>query len=346
MIDTIRQEQQTMRVRTLSGLLGAAVFGAMSAAAPTFAAERQGAQPAAQNYPERPVRLIDPYAPGGGSGVVARLLAAKLPEAWGKQVVVDNRPGAAAAIGTEICARAVPDGYTLCMGTSGSIAISPNMNKVPYDPVTDLIAITQTSAQSMLVVLHPSVPMNSVKELIAFARAQPNKLIYASSGTGGSGHLAVELFQALTRVSMTHVPYKGNGPAVIAQIGGEVQLGFNNILAVLPHVQSGKLKAIAVTSTKRASTVPNVPTMIEAGVPGYDATSWNGIFAPAKTPRPIINRIHAEVVKVLKTPDIRDRLVAAGSDPVGSTPEEFSAHVKAELARWGKVIRDNNIRSE
>jgi tripartite-type tricarboxylate transporter receptor subunit TctC len=336
-----------MRVRIFFGLVAAALFGAMGAVpASTFAAERQSVQSAAQNYPERPVRLIDPYAPGGGSGVVARLLAAKLPEAWGKQVVVDNRPGAAAAIGTEICARAVPDGYTLCMGTSGSIAISPNMNKVPYDPLTDLIAITQTSAQSMLVVLHPSLPISSVKELIAFARAQPNKLVYASSGTGGSGHLAAELFQALTKVSMTHVPYKGNGPAIPALLSGEVQLAFVNILAVLPYVQSGRMKAIAVTSTRRAPTVPNVPTLIEAGVAGYDATSWNGIFAPAKTPRPIIPRIHAEVVKVLRIPDIREKLVAVGSDPVGSTPEEFHAHVKAELARWGKVIRDNNIRSD
>ena len=297
-------------------------------------------------YPDRPVRLIDPYAPGGGSGVVARLVGAKLGEIWGRQIVVDNRGGAAGAIGTEICARAAPDGYTLCMGTSGSIAISPNMNKVPYDPVKDLIAITQTSAQSMLVVLHPSAPMNSVKEVIAFARAHPSKLIYASSGTGGSGHLAVELFQALTKVSMTHVPYKGNGPALLAQVSGEVQLGFNNMLAVLPHATSGRLKAIAVTSTKRAAALPNVPTVAEAGVPGYEAISWNGIFAPARTPRPIVNQIHAEVVKVLNMPDVRERLVAVGSDPVGSTPDEFLAHVKLELARWGKLIRDNNIRSE
>jgi tripartite-type tricarboxylate transporter receptor subunit TctC len=334
-----------MRIGTV-GLCGLAILSTLPWTTGASSAERTAAAVQAQNYPERPIRLIDPYAPGGGSGLVARMLSAKLPEAWGRQVVVDNRPGAAAAIGTEICARAAPDGYTLCMGTSGSIAISPNMNKVPYDPRTDLIAITQTSAQSMLVVLHPSVAIGSVKELIAFARANPNKLTYASSGTGGSGHLAVELFQALAKVSMTHVPYKGNGPAVVSQIAGEVQLGFNNILAVLPHVQSGKLKAIAVTSTKRAPTVPNVPTMIEAGVPGYDATSWNGVFAPAKTPRPIVDKLHAEIVKVLKTPDVREKLVAAGSDPVGSTPEEFAAHVKSELARWGKVIRENNIRAE
>jgi tripartite-type tricarboxylate transporter receptor subunit TctC len=300
----------------------------------------------ADGYPTRPVRLIDPYEPGGGSGLIARLVGARLGEAWGKQVVVDNRPGAAAAIGTEICMRSAPDGYTLCMGTSGSIAISPNMNKVRYDPVRDLVAITQTSAQSMLVVVHPSVPINSVKELIAHARAQPGRLIYASSGTGGSGHLAAELFQALSKVSMTHVPYKGNGPAVLAQISGEVQAGFYNMLAVLPHANSGRVRALAVTSAKRAPSLPSLPTLAEAGVPGYDATSWNGIFAPAKTPRALVEKIHADVVKVLRTPDVRDKLVAAGSDPVGSTPDEFQAYVKLELARWGKVIRDNHIKSE
>jgi tripartite-type tricarboxylate transporter receptor subunit TctC len=304
------------------------------------------AQNEAQDYPQRPIRLIDPYAPGGGSGVVARLVTAKLSDAWGKQVVIDNRPGAAGAIGTEIAMRAAPDGYTLLMGTSGSIAISPNMNKVPYAPLKDLLPITQTSGQSMLLVLHPSVPIASVKELLAFARAQPKKLAYASSGTGGSGHLAAELFQSIAKVSLTHVPYKGNGPAVLGVLSAEVQLGFNNILAVLPHVNGGRLRAIAVTSPKRAAAVPNVPTLAESGVTGYEATSWNGMFAPAKTPRPIINKIHAEVVKALNAPDVREKLVAMGSDPVGSTPEEFYAHIKLELERWGKVIRDNNIRTE
>lgn len=304
------------------------------------------AQSDAQNYPLRPVRLIDPYAPGGGSGVVARLVTAKLSDAWGKQVIVDNRPGAAGAIGTEIAMRAAPDGYTLVMGTSGSIAISPNINKVPYDPLKDLIPITQTSGQAMLVVLHPAVAINSAKELIAFAKAQPNKLAYSSSGSGGSGHLAVELFQSIAKVSMTHVPYKGSGPAVLAVLGGEVQLGFNNILAVLPHVNGGRLKAIAVTSSKRAAALPNVPTLAESGVTGYEAMSWNGMFAPAKTPRAIVHKINAGVVRALNSPDVREKLVAMGSDPVGSTPEEFYAYVKTELARWGKVIRDNNIRSE
>jgi tripartite-type tricarboxylate transporter receptor subunit TctC len=304
------------------------------------------AQNEAQSYPQRPIRLIDPYAPGGGSGVVARLVTAKLSDAWGKQVVIDNRPGAAGAIGTEIAMRAPPDGYTLLMGTSGSIAISPNMNKVPYDPLKDLIPITQTSGQAMLVVLHPAVPIASVKDLLAFARAQPNKLAFASSGSGGSGHLAVELFQSIAKVSMTHVPYKGSGPAVLAVLSGEVQLGFNNILAVLPHVNGGRLKAIAATGAKRAAAMPNLPTLAESGITGYDATSWNGMFAPAKTPRPIINKVHAEVVKALNSTDVREKLVGMGSDPVGSTPEEFYAYIKLELERWGKVIRDNNIRGE
>jgi tripartite-type tricarboxylate transporter receptor subunit TctC len=304
------------------------------------------AQSEAQNYPLRPIRLIDPYAPGGGSGVVARLVAAKLSDAWGTQVIVDNRPGATGAIGTEIAMRAAPDGYTLVMGTSGSIAISPNINKVPYDPLKDLIPITQTSGQAMLVVLHPAVAINSVRELVALAKAQPGKLTYSSSGSGGSGHLAVELFQSIAKVSMTHVPYKGSGPAVLGVLGGEVQLCFSNILAVLPHVNGGRLKAIAVTSARRAAAVPNVPTLAESGVTGYEAMSWNGMFAPAKTPRAIIHKINAGAVKALNSPDVREKLAAMGSDPVGSTPEEFYAYVKAELARWGKVIRDNNIRNE
>jgi tripartite-type tricarboxylate transporter receptor subunit TctC len=324
-------------------LLVTAAVALLAAVSALHAAEKAAE---VKNYPNRPVRLIDPYAPGGGSGVLARLVGAKLADAWGKQIVVDNRPGAAAAIGTEIAVKAAPDGYTLLMGTSGSIAISPNVNKVPYDPIKDLAPITQTSGQAMLVVLHPSVPINSVKELIGTAKAQPGKLIYSSSGAGGSGHLAVELFQSIAKVSMTHVPYKGSGPAVLALLGGEAQLGFTNILAVLPHVNAGKLKAIAVTSGKRANAAPNIPTLAESGVPGYEATSWNGMFAPAKTPRAIIDKVHAEVVKALNSPDVRDRLVAMGSDPVGSTPEQFQAFIRKEHARWGKVIRDNNIRAE
>ena len=301
---------------------------------------------AEQAYPTRPVRLIDPYQPGGGSGLIARLVGAKLSEMWGKQVVVDNRPGAAAAIGTEICARSTPDGYTLCMGTSGSIAISPNVNKVPYDPVKDLIAITQSSAQVMVVALHQSVPINSVKDLIAAARANPGKLIYASSGTGGSGHLAVELFQSMTKVSMTHVPYKGNGPALLAQVSGEVQLGFYNILAVLPHVNSGKLKAIAVTSARRAPNMPTVPTIAESGYEGFDISEWYGIVTTAGTPPAIVERLAREINIIMASPEAQAWIANNAIIRDITTPAEYAGFIRAEVDKLAKIAKDANIKVE
>jgi len=303
------------------------------------------AQGRAVDYPERPVRLIDPYAPGGGSGLIARMLSDKLSPIWGKQIVVDNRPGAAAAIGTLMAARAAPDGHTLVMGTSGSIAINPNMySKLPYDPVRDLVAITQTSSQLMVLVLHASVSASSVKELVALASSEPGKLNFSSAATGSTGHLAGELFNSLVKVQMTHVPYKGSGPAAVAVIAGEVQLMFGNILTVLPHVNSGRLKAIAVTSRERTKVLPKLPTIAEAGVPGYEATGWNGVFAPVSTPRGIVDKLNTDIIKVLAMPDVRERLLGMGSTPVGGTPEEFGAYVKQEIARWGKVVRDSNTR--
>jgi tripartite-type tricarboxylate transporter receptor subunit TctC len=305
------------------------------------------AQTDAAAYPQRPVRLIDPYAPGGGSGLIARLLSDKLSPVWGKQIVVDNRPGAAAAVGTEMAARAAPDGHTLLMGTSGSIAINPGMYpNLPYDPLRDLIAITQTSAQVNVLVLHPSVNASSVKELIALAASHPGKLNFSSAAAGSTGHLAGELFQSLAKIRMTHVPYRGSSPAAIAVIAGEVQLMFGNALAVLPHVNSGKLKAIAVSSRERSKALPNLPTIAEAGVPGYEAMGWNGVFAPAATPRAIVAKLNTDIVNVLRMPDVRERLESMGSNPVGGTPEQFGAYVRQEIARWGKVIRDNNIRIE
>jgi tripartite-type tricarboxylate transporter receptor subunit TctC len=305
------------------------------------------AQNRAADYPERPVRLIDPYAPGGGSGLIARVLSDKLSAMWGRQIVVDNRPGAAAAIGTVMAVRAAPDGHTLLMGTSGSIAINPNLYpKLPYDPVRDLIAITQTGAQWMVLVLHPSVGASSVKELVALASSQPGKLNFSSAATGSTGHLAAELFKSLAKVDMTHVPYKGSGPAAFAALAGEVQLMFGNVLTVLPHVNAGKLKAIAVTSRERTSVLPNLPTIAQAGVPGYEATGWNGVFAPAGTPRAIIAKLNADILKVLNMPDVREQMLKMGSTPVGGTPEEFGAFVKQEIVRWGKVVRENNVRLE
>jgi len=303
------------------------------------------AQNTAASFPERPVRLIDPYAPGGGSGVLARILSDKLSPLWGKQIVVDNRPGAAAAIGTEMAVRAAPDGHTLVMGTSGSIAINPSVYpKLPYDPVRDLIAITQTSEQVSALVLNPAVPANSVKELIALARSQPGKLNFASAAHGSTGHLAVELFNQLAKVDMRHVPYKGSGPAAVALIAGEVQLMIVNVLTLLPHIQSGRVKAIAVSSRERSASLPNLPTIAEAGVPGYEAMGWNGVFAPVKTPRAIVDKLNADIVRVLNMPDVRDRLAAMGSTPVGGTPEQFGDYVKREIERWGRVIRERGIK--
>jgi len=323
------------------GLRAAAVSAVALMAAPA------SAQNAAANFPDRPVRLIDPYAPGGGSGLIARLLSDRLSPIWGKQIVVDNRPGAAGAIGTEMAVRAAPDGHTLVMGTSGSIAINPSIYpKLPYDPVRDLVAITQTSEQLSALVLNPAVPANTVKELIALANAQPGKLNFSSAAHGSTGHLSGELFKQLAKVNMTHVPYKGSGPAALAVIAGEVQLMISNVLTVLPHINSGKMKAIAVTSRERSSALPNLPTVAEAGVPGYEAMGWNGVFAPIKTPRAIVEKLNADIVRVLNMPDVKERLATMGSTPVGGTPEQFGAYVKNEIARWGRVIRENNIRVE
>jgi tripartite-type tricarboxylate transporter receptor subunit TctC len=311
------------------------------------AASSAQAQDAAHSYPQRPVRLIDPYAPGGGSGLIARLLSDKLSPQWGKQIVVDNRPGAAAAIGSEMAAKSPPDGYTLLMGTSGSIAINPGMYpNLPYDPVRDLVAITQTSAQVNVLVLHPSVAASSVKELVALAASRPGQLNFSSAATGATGHLAGELFQSLAGVRMTHIPYKGSSPAAIAVISGEVQLMFGNVLAVLPHMNAGKLKAIAVSSRERAKALPNLPTIAEAGVPGYEAMGWNGVFAPAGTPRPIVDKLNRDIVAVLNMPDVRERLESMSSNPVGGTPEQFGAYVRQEIDRWGKVIRATGVRNE
>ncbi len=298
----------------------------------------------APSYPERPIRLIDAYPPGGGSGAVALILKQKLSEAWGKQIVIDNRPGASGAIGTEIVARSTPNGYTLLMATSGAVVFAPLLNNVPFDTLKDFVPISQTTSQPLLVVLRPAAPINSVKELIAFAKVHPGKLTYSSAGIGGTAHLAGELLQALSNVSLTHVPYKGSGPALQAVVGGEVQMAFSNLLASIPLVKSGRLKAIAVTT--RARSLPQLPTLAEAGASGYDVSAWNGVLAPTGTPRPIIDKLNAEIVRALNAPDVRERLTAMGSDPIGSTPEEFGAYIREEFERWGKVIRDNKIREK
>lgn len=324
--------------RKLAGpLLSTAFFLSVSGTYPTLALASDAAK-----YPERPIRLIDAYPPGGGSGAVALFIKQKLTEAWGKQVIIDNRPGASGSIGTEIAARSTPDGYTLLMATSGAVVFAPLLRDVPYDTLKDFAPITQTTSQALLVVLQPSASINSLKELIAFAKANPGKLTYSSAGTGGTAHLAGELLQTLSKISLTHVPYKGSSPAIQAVVGGEVKMAFANLLAAMPLVKGGRLKAIAVTT--RARSLPDVPTLAEAGASGYDVASWNGVLAPKGTPRPIIDKLNAQIVRALNAPDVKGNLLAAGSDPIGGTPEQFAAYIREELERWGKVIKDNNIR--
>ena len=296
----------------------------------------------AESYPERPIRIIDAYPPGGGSGAVALLLKQKLTEAWGKQVIIDNRPGASGSIGTEIDARSTPDGHTLLMATSGAVVFAPLLNDVPYETLRDFAPVTQTTSQALVVVLQPSSPINSLQELIAFAKAQPGKLTFSSAGAGGTGHLAGELLQTLSKISLTHVPYKGTSPAITAVVSGEVNLSFSNLLAAIPLVKTGRLKAIAVTT--RARSLPDLPTLAEAGAAGYDVAAWNGVLAPKGTPRSIVDKLNAEIVRALNAPEVKEKLLAMGSDPVGDTPEEFAAYIREELERWGKVIKENKIR--
>jgi len=300
----------------------------------------------AQNYPARPVRLIVPSSPGGGTDISARIIAPRLSEYLGQQVVVENRPGAGTMIGGEVVARSAPDGYTLLMGIS-TLAINPAIyRKVPYDALRDFAPVSQAVALPNVLVAHPSLPVKTVKELVAFARARPGQINFASAGLGTSPHLSMELFLSMTGLKMVHVPYKGSGPGVTDLVAGHVPLMMPNMLSALPHIKSGRLRALGVTSAKRASRASDIPTIAEAGVPGYEAVQWYGVLAPAGTPRPVITRLHAEVVRVLQQPDIRERFLSDGAEAVGSSPEEFAAFIRAETAKWAKVIKDAGLRPE
>ena len=303
------------------------------------------AQDTASSYPAKPVRLIDPFPPGGGSGLVARLVGQKLTETWGHPFVVDNRAGAGGSIGTDMVAKSTPDGYTLLMSTASAMVINPQMSAVPYDPLRDLAPITLATTVPLIITVHPSVPAKSVRDLIVLARARPGTLNYGTSGNGTISHLAGELFKNLTGAQIVQVPYKGGGPAVIDLIAGQVQITFQNILSALPHVRTEKIRLLAVTGAKRSPAVPDVPTVIEAGVAGYEVVQWNGFFAPARTPRAIVVKLNRAIDQVLAQPDIRDRLAGDGAEVGGGSTERFGAFVAAEYAKWGKVIRAANIRS-
>ncbi len=297
-----------------------------------------GAQ--APAYPTKPIRIVVPFPPGGATDLLARDVAQKLTDAWGQSVIVDNRPGAGGNIGSELVAKAAPDGYTLEMGTVGTHAINASLYaKMPYDHVKDFVPIILVAGVPNVLVVNPSVPVNSVAELIAYAKANPGKLNFASSGAGTSIHLSGELFKVMAGVDVTHVPYKGSAPALQDLLGGQVQFMFDNLPPSLPHIKAGKLRALAVTSTTRAPALPDLPTMAESGLPGFEASSWFGLLAPAGTPPAIVAKINAEVAKWLATPEAREKLAKQGANAAGGTSEDFAKHIAAETAKWAKVVK-------
>jgi tripartite-type tricarboxylate transporter receptor subunit TctC len=311
------------------------------------AAATAQAQAPVQKYPSKPIRLIVPYPPGGGNDTLGRMFGQKLTEAWGQQVVVDNRGGAGTTIGTALAARAVPDGYTILLSSIATHAIAPNLYAKPgYDPIRDFSPITLLAIAPTVLCVNPSVPANSVKELIAMAKARPGELRYASGGNGTPPHMAGVIFASMTGISLLHVPYKGGGPGIASLIGGETTMMFDTAASILPHVRSGKLKALAIARASRLPEYPNLQTFAEAGVSGYEVNAWYSMHAPAGVPRDIIARLNKELVRILELPDIKERLKQLGSEGVGNTPEQFAKFVSAESAKYAKAIRDSGTKVE
>jgi tripartite-type tricarboxylate transporter receptor subunit TctC len=299
----------------------------------------------AQDYPNRPIRFIVPQSAGGSTDKVARVVAQELTEVFGQTVVVDNRPGSGSLNGTELAARATPDGYTLLV-VAASLSISPAVRKkLPFDVIRDFTPITQLVDLQHLLVVHPSVPANSVKDVIALAKAKPGELNYASSGIATSTHMAAELFRYMTKTNMTHVPYKGGGPGITAMIAGQCHLYFATISTALPHVRAGKLRGLGVTGAKRSVAAPDLPTVAEAGVPGYVHSSWIGMAAPARTPQPVLARLHAESVRIVQSPRIKSLFLKDGLESLGNTSQEFAADLKQEIEKWQKVVAAAGIQA-
>ena len=303
----------------------------------------QAAAPDVEKFPTKPVRLIVPFVPGAGTDITARTIAGKLTERWGHQVVVDNRPGAAGTIGVDLTATAAPDGYTMCL-ISASHAVNAATNpKLPYDLTRDLQAISQATSLFYVLYLIPAVPAKSVQEFIGYAKANPGKLNFGSSGTGGLQHLAGEMLNHLANVKIVHVPYKGGAAVISDALAGNIQVGFGTLLGIRGHVKAGRLRALAITARQRSSAAPELPTLAEAGVPGYEVDQWYGIITSAKVPRVLVDKLSAAIRDALKSPDIGQRLAAEGSTPVGSTPEQFGAHIKSEVAKWRKLVKDAGL---
>ena len=301
---------------------------------------------AAQDYPARPLRMILGFAPGGSTDLVARVLAQKMAATWNQQVVVDNRPGANGMIGANLVAKATPDGHTLLLSSIGPMAINASLYKMPYDIVKDFAPVTYTGNVTNLLVVHPSVPAANVRELMALAKAQPGKLTFGSSGAGGAPHMAVELFKILAKVDVVHVPYKGGGPAMADLVGGQISGSFASMPSSIPFVRNGKLRALAVTAPKRSPAAPEVPTVSEAGIPGFSVLDWQGMFTTAKTPAPVVNKLNAEIKRALALPDVIEKLATAGVEIQTTSPEEWGRFVQSEIEKWAKVVKTAGIKLE
>ena len=305
-----------------------------------------GAQPPAPGYPTRPIRFIVPFPPGGGTDIVARLIGQRLSERLGQQVVIDNRGGANAIIGTELGAKAPPDGYTILMSLQASLAVNPSLYRnLPYDSLRDFAPVIQLTSIPLLLAAHPSLPANSVKELVQLARAKPGQITFASSGTGGSSHLAMELFKIMAKVDMVHVPYKGGGPAINDLLGGQVQTYSGTAISVVPYVKAGRLKALGVTTARRLPVLPDVPAVGETIV-GYESVVWQGVVVPKATPLAIVNRLNREIAGTLQLAEVKERLTGTGATVMGGTPAEFGALINSEIAKYAKLIKETGVRPD
>ena len=299
----------------------------------------------AQQYPTKPVRWIVPFPPGGGTDVISRAIAQKLTEAWGQQVIADNRPGSGGTIGLAAATKSPADGYTVVLGQLANVAIAPALyTRLPYDPVKELQPVTLVLSAPLILVAHPSLPAKNTRELLALARAKPDAITFGSPGNGTTGHLAAEVIKSTTGVKMTHVPYKGASPAITGLLGGEIAIYVSSIPPALPFMKAGRLKALGVTSAKRTATLPDVPTIAESGLPGYEVTNWYGVMVPAGVPKDILARLHTEIVRILQLPDVRQRFAGEGGDVAPNTPEQFAAFIRSEIAKWGKAVKDSGAR--
>ena len=306
-----------------------------------------GAQNNPGTYPSKPIRFIVPYVPGGAADIVGRAVAQRFSERFGVPLIVDNRAGAGGNLGTELAAKSTPDGHTILMGNVGPLSISVSLyKKLPYNPLTDLAPVSLMVIYPNVLVVHPGVAAKSVSELVTLAKARPKQLAFASAGTGSSTHLAAELLKSMAGIDMVHIPYKGGGQAVVDVMAGQVQLYFSSMLGALPHVKSGKLRALGVTSAKRSRATPDLPTIAESGFPGYEAVNWLGLLAPARTPAAIIARLNGEIVKIFSQPDVEERLAAQGGEAQTNTPAQFAEHIQSEIRKWSRVIKVSGMQSE